>query len=530
MKTNKSLFLIPVMSLLLTGCLTQNDTNSSNFSSSGNASSESSSSSSSTSSTSYTPEEINDPTPALVNSDLYKEFWDHSNEIDIRISMPRESAEFINDYQYNHDDSTYFDYYVPCNATITVNSEVYSFEEAGIRAKGNMSRRHCLTDGHFSLDSLIHFKLNFKETFDDDEYDEIEALRQFKHDWSSDESGRKARKNRRLFDMEKLDLKWNRNDDETRSKQAFALQVFQDEGVIAGHSTLARTTVGIAGDTSVTATYEALECIDDVFIKRHFNKARSAGDLYKCTYTDKGPANFSSSYTVDKQIGVEKNKKGYHPAYDLKTNKKTSKHENLLNLINIINNKTASAQEYKSNISKVLDMNEFMKYEAIAYLCGNFDDMRNNANNYYLYFESATNIAHIIPYDFDRCFGMGCEGRQNYMTSFSPESTKMQCNGDWQTINLYWRTICTSTSSASGHNNVERIEEYRALYQKNIEDLINYDVISNSAFNSFVNSFPASYRGNPSGTGDGNTSFSNYFNLKIESIATNCPNYNLKNA
>ena len=153
--------------------------------------------------------------------------------------------------------------------------------------------------------------------------------------------------------------------------------------------------------------------------------------------------------------------------------------------------------------------------------------MRNNANNYYLYFESATNIAHIIPYDFDRCFGMGSEGRQNYMTSFSPESTKMQCNGDWESINLYWRTICISTNSESGHNNVERIEEYRALYQKNIEDLLNNNKVSASTFTSFVNSFPSAYRGNPSGTGNGNTSFSNYLSLKIAAINENCPNYDI---
>ena len=515
MKTNNKLILIPVISLLLTGCFLKK--NSSNSSDTSNPSS----------STSYTPEEIEDPTPALIDSDEYKAFWNHGNTINISISMPRNSAEFINNYQYDHDDSTYHDYYVPCTAIIKVNDQTYTFEEAGIRAKGNMSRRHCLTDGHFSLNSLIHYKLTFKETFDDEEYDTIEALKPFKHDWSSDENGRKARKKRRLFDMEKLDIKWNRNDDETLSKQAFALQLFQDSGVLAGHSTLAKTSIGIDGETPITTTYEALECIDDVFISRHFNDAKAAGDLYKCTYTNKGPANFSSSYTVDNQIGVEKNKKGYHPSYDLKTNKKTSNHANLLNLIKVINDKNASASVYKENINKVLNMNEFISYESIAYLCGNFDDMRNNANNYYLYFESATNIAHIIPYDFDRCFGMGSEGRQNYMTSFSPESTKMQCNGDWQSINLYWRTICTSSNSDSGHANVERIEEYRALYQKNIEDLLNNNKVSASTFTSFVNSFPSAYRGNPNGSGNGNTSFSNYLSLKIAAINENCPSYDI---
>ena len=160
------------------------------------------------------------------------------------------------------------------------------------------------------------------------------------------------------------------------------------------------------------------------------------------------------------------------------------------------------------------DINGFMKYEAIAYLCGNFDDMRNNANNYYLYFASETGLAYFIPYDFDRCFGAGAEGRQDYMTDFSPESTKMQCNGDWQSINLYWRTVCKNTS----HTSIEQVEAYRALYQKNIEDLLNNKIISNESFSSYVNGFDESYDCNPNGAGNENISFSGYLSKKIKAI------------
>ena len=515
MKTKAKLFLSPILILLLTGCFVRNSNNQS-----------SSNEDKPSSSTSYTPEEIEDTTPALPSTDIYNAFWNHSTYLEMSITMSEQSAQFINNYQSNHDDSTYHDYYVPCTFVLKMNDTTETFEEVGIRAKGNLSRRECLQDGHFSLNSLIHYKLNFKETFDDEEYDTIEALKPFKHDWSSDESGRKKRKKRRLFDMEKLDLKWNRNNDETLSRQSFALQTFKDNNVLAGNSTLAKTSFAINGDTPIATVYEVLECIDEVFIQRHFNAAKSTGDLYKCTYSATGPANFYSGYTVNDQIGVEKNKNNYHPSYDLKTNKKTSNHANLLNLIQVINDKNSSASIYKEKISKVLNMDEFMMYESIAYLCGNFDDMRNNANNYYLYFESATNIAHIIPYDFDRCFGMGAEGRQNYMTSFSPESTKMQCNGDWQSINLYWRTICTSSNSESGHSNIERIEEYRALYQSNIENLLK-NKVTVSSFSDFVNSFPNKYKGSANGTGNGNTSFANYLNLKKQAIKDNCPNYNI---
>lgn len=450
----------------------------------------------------------------LSDSEDYKKFWNTSTSLSFQIEMSQDAADFINSYQGNHDDSTYHDYYVPCTFTLTMDGVTTTFEEVGIRQKGNMSRRQHLIDNNFSLSSLVHYKFSFKETFDGDEYTSISQLNPFKKTWE-DSNERKARKNRTLFDMEKIDIKWNRNNDETKAKQSYALRMFRDAGVMAGHSTVANTSFKITGKSAINTTYEVLECIDSVFIKRHFNAEHADGDLYKCTYTNKGPANFNSSYEVGNQIGVENNTTGYRPVYDLKTNKKkNTTHTTLLNLFNVINS-TASASDWKINAEQLIDMNSFLKYEAVAYLCGNFDDMRNNANNYYLYITSGNTKAYFIPYDFDRCFGMGCEGRKDYMTDFSPESTKMQCNGDYQSINLFWRTVCTSTSS---HTNIKQVEEYRALYQKNIEDLLNNKTISREAFTSYVNTFPTSLNMNADGSGSDNISFSSYLTKKIKSI------------
>ena len=139
---------------------------------------------------------------------------------------------------------------------------------------------------------------------------------------------------------------------------------------------------------------------------------------------------------------------------------------------------------------------------------------------------------YIIPYDFDRCLGAGCEGRQDYMTNFSPESTKMQCNGDWQNQIIYWRTVCKTTESSSGYANIPQIEEYRAMYQSNIENLLNNQIISTQSFTQFVNSFPSAYRGNPNGAGNNNTTFANYLAKKIKAIkdsnSKGLVNYNIE--
>ena len=467
--------------------------------------------------------------PVITDSEEYNTFWNPNTNLSINITMSQEAADFINQYQYNHDDSTYFDYYVPCNVTITMNSQQYTFEEVGIRQKGNMSRRHSLIDNNLSLDSLIHYKLSFKETFDDEEYTTISALNSFARVWE-DSTARKERKNRTLFDMEKIDIKWNRNNDLSKSKQSYALKQFRTHGVLAGHDTLANTTIGISGKTPINTTYEILECIDSVFVKRHFSEELADGDLYKCCYTDRGPANMSSNYEIGDEIGVEKNAENYHPVYDLKTNKKkNTTHTNLYKLFEVVNNKTLLASQFKTKLEEVLDVKSFMMYESIAFLLGNFDDMRNNANNYYLYFTSGENpIAYVIPYDFDRCLGTGCEGRQEYMTNFSAESTKMQCNGSWQTMNIYWRTICTSSDANSQHQNVQRVEAYRAMYQKNIEDLLNNGDFSTTSFTSYVNSFPQGYRGQADGAGNDNISFAEYLGRKISKIKECNPSYDIK--
>ena len=472
---------------------------------------------------------IVDDNPVIEDSEEYNTFWNPSTELSINIEMSQAAAEFIDTYQSDHNDSTYFDYYVPCTVIIEMNSQTYTFEEVGIRQKGNMSRTSMLYEGNFSMYRLAHYKLSFKETFDDEEYTTISQLQPFAKTWE-DSAARKARKKRTLFDMEKIDIKWNRNDDLSKSKQSYALKQFRDHGVLAGHDTLAPTTIGITGKDPIYTTYEVLECIDSVFIKRHFSEEFADGDLYKCTYTDRGPANMSKNLTIGNQIGVEDNKTGFHPSYDLKTNKKkNTTHTNLFNLFNVVNDKTSTAAEFKTKLEKVFDVKSFLMYESIAFLLGNFDDMRNNANNYYMYFTSGENpIAFVIPYDFDRCLGAGCEGRQEYMTNFSAESTKMQCNGSWQALNIYWRTICTSTDNNSQHKNVERVEAYRALYQKNIEDLLNNGDFSNSSFTSYVNSFPLAYRGQADGSGTDNVSFNEYLTRKISKIKECNPSYDIK--
>ena len=56
-------------------------------------------------------------------------------------------------------------------------------------------------------------------------------------------------------------MKWNRNDDQTKVKQSYMLKTFRDNGVIAGHTTLADTTLMVEDGYVLEDTYEILEVV-----------------------------------------------------------------------------------------------------------------------------------------------------------------------------------------------------------------------------------------------------------------------------
>ena len=70
-------------------------------------------------------------------------------------------------------------------------------------------------------------------------------------------------------------------------------------------------------------------------------------------------------------------------------------------MIEVLNNNESTIED----IEIVVDLDQFVKYEAVSYVLGDPDDLRNNFNNSYLYFNNETGRAEFIPYDKDRMFG-----------------------------------------------------------------------------------------------------------------------------
>ena len=296
----------------------------------------------------------------------------------------------------------------------------YTIPQVGVRMKGNTSRTSFYND-HEGMYNLVHFKISFQETFDEVEYYGSDAL-------SWNEAEREERKDRTFATLEKVDIRWNRNDDTTYIRENYSYDLYREFGVLAPHTNLFSLDIG-DDHAGVWVIYEP---IDKIFLEKNLPEEALGGDLYKLGWTNEG-----ATFTSFSSYGVEDEDKGQFFVYDLKTNKKKSTHQSLKNLINSINSSTISKEKFAS----LVDIENFMNYCAVSYMIGNPDDLRNNYNNSYIYFRADTGKMIVIPYDMDRGLGVNVWNPYGHgMTKDNP-FTKQNVCGD-QRSPLFLKTIC----------------------------------------------------------------------------------------
>lgn len=422
---------------------------------------------------------------------LYYTLWDEDTTVKVEIDISAHELQKLNEaYEYwrdhNHD-ATKADVYRKCNLKITVNGTEYNYEEVGIRMRGNTSRTDFVnSDG--TIYNLVHFRFNLTETFDGDEYEGGAWASELYHDWQRDteagEAARKDRKDRSFATMEKFYYKWNKCYDQTYIREVYTNRMFQAYGILAPHITLAQICISQNGAMESVGVGNLYELIDKQFIKRNFDKDHKGGDLYKCTYGSAGAADLTS--ITNDNCGVETATKGY--SYDLKTNDDPSEpewsnHKYIKAFVNMLKS-DKNAADFKTKLEAMVDMNYFARFEAVNYLVGNPDCIRNHANNYYLYFMPQDNgefRAYVIPYDYDRCFGVNVEWNPEHsMVKASPyttNGTEMECNNP-----LYRKTILDGG-----------IAEYRALYTEALNMVLSDDWFKYEHFKALYDAYKANY-------------------------------------
>ncbi len=334
--------------------------------------------------------DIDKDTLPFSDEELYEQLFDAENKIEIHMDITdTELAKLQADYEKNRKSPIYR----KANMLITIIHEdtptTYLIRDVGVRMKGNTSRTDFYNDTE-GIYNAIHLKIDFQETFDDEELYGAET-----HVWEKDDA-RDARKDRLFASMEKLEMRWNKCYDSTYLRESYAYELYRAYDVLAPLMNLCSFDFGGIH----MGVYTINEPVDKLFLEKRLPEEATGGDLYKLGWTSEG-----ATFTNGNSIGVENELKNEFYVYDLKTNKKSSKHAHLRTLIGFLNSKYLS----KDVFAELVDVDNFLNYAAVSYFLGNPDDLRNNYNNCYLYFRKDNNKAIIIPYDYDRCLGITYE-------------------------------------------------------------------------------------------------------------------------
>lgn len=529
MKKNK--FLLLVLSFMLGGCSfnptfinsSKNDTTYSSEASIPSSSSESNISS-------LTPSD-----DELTENDLF----DINNTISINIDISSNELQKIqNDYKSYSSrglKSPIYRYAKSVTFTICKNKKEYqySFNHVGVRMKGNTSRHEFINDNN-ELYNNIHLKLSFEETFDDPNYytsDEIMT-------WTDEE--RLIQKDRTFFNMSKIDLRYNKNADSSWIREHYSLEMFRAFGIMTQRSNFSKVIINQENRNTNYGVYLLTEPLNKTFIKSRLNDENSYinmgtwneekngtygvanskyGQLYKASYginTSNPGTGADMSHTDNNLFGVEPDDGSYTPIYDLKTNKTNPDHSLIKNAFNSLKN------DKEDIIGNYIDLEYFAMYEAIATVLGNPDDLRNNYNNYALYFRKTDGKMIIIPIDEDRVLGISkdWDPSNNAMSGVGPFEKKSIGTNKEQHNNLYLKTILDSDSQTyqTYKNNLATIiksdwvkeDHFSQMYEivKN-----NYEEFSNSSLSNHPWSLNSQYDGS-----NANMSFSQYINKKITTI------------
>ncbi len=399
-------------------------------------------------------------------------FFNLDEHIKISIDISNEELNKLNnDYVNNNKES-----YRICNLNIEMNGLLFHYEEVGIRQKGNTSRGEVINeDGTLNL---RHYKLNFTATFDD-EYREDKKI------WDDDKA-LKYREDRNFFGIEKINIRWNRNQDKTYLKEYYAYEIYRNNNVLAPHSNLVNVEMKINNKTENLGVYLAVEDIDKSFIKRNIEKQYTKGDLYKLGWSNVGATldNLDDSlFGKEKQIKENDSFKQINYVYDLKTNKKTSNHEQIKMFISkVISTDTSNYFDFL-NTDTYYD--SVINYLAISYLLSDPDDLRGNANNTYVYFLSDIDKLIFIPTDNDRAFGS--TGGSNPTGNYGVLTTPFDNNaGYMQNKSLFF----IKSIFVNGNNKIKED------YLNSINNIINNKWLNIETFNAYYSKALNNYKNN----------------------------------
>lgn len=336
-----------------------------------------------------------------------------------------------------YDADMYTDEYAECDATFDKAGEKREFARAGLRLKGNTSRRRPegsggqmhtagATDWHH-----CHFLLNLRKFVKDDAH--------------------------QIGSVRKLHLKWFK-DDPCYAREVYCFDLFRRFGIwTALRSSYCRLWIEVEGDAEETyyGVYQMLEAIDDKFVERRADRFPATdGNLWKCRY------GASLASTDDWEFVNDGGSRNCH--YELKTNTESfdAAKEQLKDFILKLTGK--QGESFRTWITQVCDVELLLRTYAVNAAVGMWDDYWNNRNNFYIYFTTTDKYDYrfyMLPYDCDNTLGTTAQcGVQSDAGRHNPLEWGSQDNP------LIWKIL--------------QYDEFRAIYVAALHELTGDEYIA----------------------------------------------------
>ena len=434
------------------------------------------------------PTDPSDAYAVVGNDATYEDLFNLGNKVTISINMEDSELQLL---QQDYETGYKSEIYRHCkNVTISIlndgNTYTWNYDDVGIRQKGNTSRRDIFKNGEFQ--GLNHFKLSFDETFDD-----VEAYGANAYDWTNKDLEREERSKRDFLGLSGLDIKWNKNYDTTHIKEVYSAKLYQACGLLSQEIGLCEFNFNTSNHSYKFGLCTLYEPATKAMIKRHLKddkllnlpkwskekagtygvEGSNYGDLYKASYgvgagNIGGGPNLSSNSISGSRVGVGNLSGSYIPAYERKTNTGVEGYTDpyLRNLVNKI--ETGSIDK----IETAFDLKYFAATQACNYYLGNPDDLRNNNNNYMLYFSRENGKGYYIPIDNDRCFGI--------IKDWNPDGNGLKDQEVFATINATNKQVNNLFSSTILSSETNK---YKAIYLNYVKAIKASDWVKNDTFN-----------------------------------------------
>ena len=225
------------------------------------------------------PEDPGTDTPVHIQHEGLQYVWDDSVIPEITMTVPLDEwNRLLSLYDANPNTKDY----VRCNITYRKGNDVTEITDAGIRLRGNTSRRRPEGNGgemHRTDDTdwrHCHFGVNLRKFNKDN--DEIKV--------------------KDIKGIRKFNLKWFK-DDACYVRELFCYDLFRRAGIwTAAHDVYCRLWIHVEGDSKPAyyGVYEMIEPYDNKYLEKREHLFGSAGgNLWKCSYDSHGPADLRNA-------------------------------------------------------------------------------------------------------------------------------------------------------------------------------------------------------------------------------------------